>query len=451
MKKDKLYLESLGCTKNLIDAEMMLGLLKNYGYDITDDIGAATIAVINTCGFIESAKEESIERILAVAKYKQSTLKKLVVTGCLSERYHSDLMNEMPEIDGLIGTGRFEEIVDVVEGVMKEIKEMRIGQTDNPYHENLKRVRTSPEHMAYIKIAEGCDHHCTYCIIPTLRGPLRSREMSAIVHEVQQLALEGVKELILIAQDTTSYGLDLEGKLMLPTLLKSLEIIEGIEWIRIMYCYPERVTTELIEVMKHSKKICPYMDLPIQHCEDRILKQMNRHMTKEKLIKTIYSLRESIPHIQLRTTLIVGFPGETESEFIALKDFVTQMKFDKLGVFTYSQEENTPAAQLPDQLKEEVKLARQSELMALQQEISKELQRLRIGKQETVLVEEQLEEYDGLYHYSGRTAGDAPEIDGLVYFNASQSLEIGDFMTVCITDALEYDLLGVMVDEIELS
>lgn len=444
---DKIYLESLGCTKNLIDAEMMLGLLQEYGFEIAVNIEEATIAVINTCGFIESAKEESIAHILAAARHKQTTLKKLVVTGCLSERYHRELLEEMPEIDGLVGTGRFEEIADVVKGVMNEIRELRIGQTDHPYHETLKRVRTSPGYMAYVKIAEGCDHHCTYCIIPTLRGPLRSRKLEAITNEAKALAREGVKELILIAQDTTSYGLDLEGKLLLPQLLTELEKIDGIHWIRLMYCYPERVTPELIRVIKNSSKICAYMDLPIQHSENRVLKRMKRHTTRGKLLSTIQQLREAIPGIKLRTTLIVGFPGETEEEFQGLKSFVEEVKFDKLGVFTYSQEENTPAARLEDQLDEETKTARQVEIMQVQQRVSAQLQRLRIGTQEEVLVEELLSEEPDGYQYAGRTSGDAPEIDGLVYIRSKEMLPLGEFVQLTITDAMEYDLVGVIAGE----
>lgn len=449
MMNNKIYMESLGCTKNLIDAEMMLGLLKEYGFEIAEDISNATIAVINTCGFIESAKEESISHILAAARYKESTLKKLIVTGCLSERYHQELMNEMPEIDGLIGTGRFEEIADVVENVMKEIKELRIGQTDHLYHENVTRFRTSPGYMAYLKIAEGCDHHCTYCIIPTLRGPLRSREMSAIIKEAKQLAEEGVIELILIAQDTTSYGVDFGSEPLLPALLTELEKIEGIEWIRLMYCYPERVTTELVEVMKNSRKICAYMDLPIQHSEDRILKRMKRHTTKEKLLATIKMLRNTIPNIKLRTTLIVGFPGETHEEFEALNAFVQEVKFDKLGVFAYSQEENTPAAKLKDQIDEETKNDRQEKIMKTQQAISSQIQRAMIGNIETVLVEELLDDEEGVYQYAGRTSGDAPEIDGLVYIHSKNKLSVGQFVKVNITDALEYDLMGVIAGEDE--
>jgi len=442
-------MESLGCTKNLIDAEMMLGLLQDYGYSVTERVEEATIAVINTCGFIESAKEESIGRILAVARHKETTLSKLIVTGCLSERYHQELLNEMPEIDGMVGTGRFEEIAQVVESVLKEQRELRVGQVDSAYQENLRRVRTSSQHMAYIKIAEGCNHHCTYCIIPKLRGPLRSRRMEAVVQEAAALATEGVKELILIAQDTTSYGVDLYHEPSLAQLLVMLEGIEGIEWIRIMYCYPERINHSLLETMQKSRKICTYLDLPIQHSEDRILKLMNRHTTREKLTETITMIREKVPGVILRTTLIVGFPGETEADFIALKSFVEEMAFDKLGVFTYSQEEDTPAAGMKDQIDEETKKRRQQEIMELQQRISQRLQRNKIGSLVTVLVEEDLDSEIGAYQYAGRTMGDAPEIDGLVYFDAPHKLLAGTFVRVKITDALEYDLMGVMTDEAE--
>ncbi|SMP47804.1 30S ribosomal protein S12 methylthiotransferase RimO [Anoxynatronum buryatiense] len=449
MNTNKIYLESLGCTKNLIDAEMMLGLLQDYGYNVTDRIEEATIAVINTCGFIESAKEESISRILAAARHKQTTLSKLIVTGCLSERYHQELLNEMPEIDGMVGTGRFEEIAQVVENVMKEQRELRIGQIDQPYQEKLRRVRTSANHLAYLKIAEGCNHHCTYCIIPKLRGPLRSRRIEAVIQEASDLAAEGVKELILIAQDTTSYGIDLYHQPSLTRLLEELERIKGIRWIRIMYCYPERIDMKLLDTIHKSQKICAYLDIPIQHSEDRILKRMNRQTTRKKLIHTISMIREKIPGIVLRTTLIVGFPGETEEEFVSLKSFVEEMAFDKLGVFTYSQEEDTPAATMQEQVDEDTKKRRQQEIMQLQQSVSRRIQRNKIGSRLSVFVEEKLDSSDSNYHYAGRTTGDAPEIDGLVYFDAPHELETGTFVPVVITDALEYDLMGVMIDEAE--
>jgi ribosomal protein S12 methylthiotransferase len=446
---NKIYMESLGCSKNLIDAEIMLGLLKTYGYQITEQIEEATIAVINTCGFIESAKEESIERILAAAGHKKASLKKLVVTGCLSERYHQELLDEMPEIDGMLGTGRLEEIADVLENVMKEQRELRVGQIDHPYNEKLKRVRTSASHMAYVKISDGCNHYCAYCIIPKLRGPYRSRKIESIVSEVKTLADEGVKEIILIAQDTTSYGVDRAGCYELPELLRELEKIDGIHWVRLMYCYPERMTRELLTVMQQSSKICAYLDLPIQHSEDRILKRMNRKTTHADIVSVIDLARNMIPGIILRTTLIVGFPGETEAEFEALKSFVKQMQFDKLGVFTYSQEEDTPAALFEDQIPQDVKERRQQELMQVQQTVSKMLQRAKIGSVMDVLVEELLDQTGDTFQYAARTRGDAPEIDGLVYVASNRVLQTGAFAKVLITDAMEYDLMGVMADETE--
>ncbi|RQD67183.1 MAG: 30S ribosomal protein S12 methylthiotransferase RimO [Tindallia sp. MSAO_Bac2] len=443
----KIYFESLGCSKNLVDAEIMMDLLHKNKYTITDDLEQAEIAVINTCGFIDSAKEESIQHILSTAKYKEKLLKKLIVTGCLAERYKDELINEMPEIDALLGTGRYEEIVDLVGESIYEQNRIRTGNIDQLYNEEMSRFRTTPDYMAYVKIADGCDNHCTYCVIPQLRGKYRSREIDAIVKEAESLADSGVKEIVLIAQDTTAYGIDIYNKFMLPELLYKLENIHGIQWIRLLYCYPERITDELIYAMKTCSKVCKYLDIPIQHSEDRILKRMNRAARKDKIIQLVSKLRNEMPGITIRTTLIVGFPGETEEEFNSLKEFVKTMKFDKLGVFDYSQEEGTPAATMAQQIDHNVKIQRKESVMLLQQQISAEIQNGYVGQVKQIIVEESLVESDDIIEYIGRTENDAPEIDGSVYFTSRLKLTIGDIVPVRITGALEYDLMGEAIDE----
>lgn len=443
----RIYFESLGCSKNLIDAEIMMELLRKNNYIITNEIDLADIAVVNTCGFIDSAKEESIQHILATAKHKENQLKKLIVTGCLAERYKSELLDEMPEIDALLGTGRYEEIVDLVEESIQEIKTIRTGNINHEYNESTGRFLTTPSYMAYVKIADGCNNHCTYCIIPKLRGAYRSREIEGVLREVRELVASGVKEVVLIAQDTTAYGHDRYQKYMLPALLEEMEKIKELRWIRLLYCYPERITNELIQVMKKSKKICPYLDIPIQHSEDAILKRMNRSARKDMLFQLLERLRTEIPNIVLRTTLIVGFPGETEEDFQNLKSFIKKMKFDKLGVFEYSQEEGTVAADMEDQIDDAIKKSRKEAIMELQQHISENLQLNHVGSIKQVLLEELLSETDMGYEYLGRTEQDAPEIDGVVYVTSKTMLSPGEIISVKITGALEYDLMGEAIYE----
>ncbi|AOY77264.1 30S ribosomal protein S12 methylthiotransferase RimO [Clostridium formicaceticum] len=438
------YLESLGCSKNLIDAEVMLGLLNKYGYKLTNDKLKADVIIVNTCGFIESAKEESINKIIEMGELKKDKLKLLIISGCLGERYASELLKELPEVDAIVGTGNYNEIIEIIHESIKGNKIVRIGNVDSIYDESLPRFQTTPTHSAYVKISDGCDNYCTYCIIPKLRGKYRSRKMESIVEEVQQLAENGVKEIILIAQDTTRYGIDLYGEYKFSHLLQQLNEIKGIQWIRLLYCYPEMITDKLIETIAKYNKICKYIDMPIQHCSDEILKKMNRRTNKESLVKTINKLRKEVPEIVIRTSLIVGFPGEEENHFNELLEFVEEMKFDRLGVFMYSQEENTAAAKMPNQVAEDIKEQRQKRIMEIQQKISLDKNNEKISKILEVLVEEELE---GSGEYLGRTKGDAPEIDGLVYIQTKTPIAIGDIVPVKITSALEYDLIGEKVDE----
>lgn len=439
-----IYLESLGCSKNLIDAEIMLGLLNKYKYKLTNSKHKADVIIVNTCGFIDSAKEESINKIIEMGELKRENLKLLIVSGCLGERYAEDLLKELPEVDAIVGTGNYDEIIDIINETMKGNKTVRIGNVDKVYDETLPRFQTTANYSAYVKISDGCDNFCTYCIIPKLRGKYRSRKIEGIMKEAQLLADQGVKEIILIAQDTTRYGIDLYDQYMLPKLLRELNNIEGIQWIRLLYCYPEMITDELIETIANQEKICKYIDIPIQHCSDEVLKKMNRRTSKQKLIELIERLRFQIPDIVIRTSLIVGFPGEREEHFSDLVDFVSSIKFDRLGVFTYSQEENTPAARMTDQVAEDVKIERQRKIMELQQQISLDKNREKIGKIVDVLIEEKLE---GNNEYLGRTRGDAPEIDGLVYLQSESPIKPGDIIPARINNALEYDLIGERIDE----
>ncbi|TCO79885.1 30S ribosomal protein S12 methylthiotransferase RimO [Marinisporobacter balticus] len=440
----KVSIESLGCAKNLVDSEVMMGLLSQYKYQLTNDKYEADIIIINTCGFIEAAKQESINTIIELGSLKKDgNCKLLVVSGCLAERYSKDLLEELPEVDAVIGTGNYPEIIKVIDDTLKGKKVVKSGNINIEISEDLPRILSTPSYTAYLKIAEGCDNHCTYCIIPKLRGVYRSRKMEYIIEEAKELAKNGVQEVILIAQDTSTYGIDLYGEIKLPALLKKLAKIEGLKWIRILYCYPDQVSDELIAVMAEESKICKYLDLPIQHCNNNVLKRMNRQTTKEHILRVINKLRESIKDMHLRTSLIVGFPGETEEDFNELKEFVKEVKFDRLGVFTYSQEEDTPAAKFSDQIPEEIKEERRNEIMHIQKEISFQKNREKIENIYDILIEEQVEEYV----YIGRTAYDSPEVDGVVYFNATNTLNLGELVKVRITDTLEYDLLGEIVDE----
>ncbi len=443
----KVYIESLGCSKNLIDSELMLGILKKNGYEITTDQEQAHAIVVNTCGFIEAAKEESINEILKMGALKKNRLKTLIVAGCLGERYAKDLLEELPEVNAIVGTGDYERIVEVMNETLEGKRLYYVGNVDRTFDEEHKRVLTTPQHTAYLKISDGCDNLCTYCIIPKLRGKYRSRKMEDILREAKDLVDQGVKEVILIAQDTTRYGIDLYGEFRLPKLLDELQKIEGMQWIRMLYSYPEMITEELIESMKNNSKVCRYLDIPIQHASDPVLKRMNRRTDHQQLRDLIENLRREIPDIVLRTSLIVGFPGETEEDFQILKEFVKTQRFDRLGAFTYSMEEDTPAYHLPDHLSEGVKEQRKKEIMELQQSISLEKNRAKVGRVMSVLIEETLEPGE----YLGRSEGDAPEIDGGVYVTSASPLKPGDMVTVKVTGAMEYDLMGESVDENELS
>ena len=440
-----IFFVSLGCDKNLVDSEEMLGALTSGGYRITDDESKADVIIINTCCFIHDAKEESIQTILEMASYKeQGNCKALIVTGCLAQRYKEEITQEIPEVDAVLGTNSQESILEAVskalEGKVTHIFTPLEGIPDLPG----KRMMTTGGYYEYLKIAEGCDKHCTYCIIPSIRGSYRSVPMEKLISQAEELAEQGVKELILVAQETTLYGKDLYGEKSLHLLLKKLCQIPGIQWIRILYCYPEEIYPELIDTIRTEKKICHYLDLPIQHASDRILKKMGRRTTKQQLKDIVGELRRNIPDIMLRTTLITGFPGETAEDHEELMEFVNEMEFERLGVFTYSPEENTPAALMENQIEEEVKENRKEELMELQQEISLDNGEKLIGKTLTVMVEGKVADENA---YVGRTYGDAPGIDGYIFINTGELLMSGDFVRVKVTGALEYDLIGEIEDE----
>lgn len=441
----KLLFISLGCDKNLADSEEMLGLLTADGHEIVDDEEQAEGIIINTCCFINDAKEESVETILEMAEYKKAgSCRVLIITGCMAQRYQKEIIQEIPEVDAVLGTTSYEDIV-------KALKEAEAGNRFEEFKDidylpetGGKRVLTTGGHFGYLKIAEGCDKHCTYCIIPSLRGRFRSVPMERLLAQAEDMAEQGVRELILVAQETTVYGTDLYGRKSLHLLLKELCKIKGIRWIRLLYCYPEEIYDEMIQVMKEEKKICHYLDLPIQHANDRILRRMGRRTTKEELVATVTKLRREIPDIVLRTTLITGFPGETEEDHQELMEFVDEMEFDRLGAFTYSAEEDTPAASMEGQIPEEVKEARREELMELQQEISYEKGNARIGQELLVMIEGKV---SGESAYIARTYGDAPKVDGYIFVQTGELLMTGDFAKVRVTGALEYDLIGELADE----
>lgn len=440
---------SLGCDKNLVDTEVMLGLLAKNGHQMIDDETQADIVIVNTCCFIHDAKEESIQTILEMAQLKETAaLKKLIVTGCLAQRYKEEILEEIPEVDAVLGTTSYDEIAEVIDGLFSdspmERADARMIMKDVDYLPETQKGRlvTTGGHFAYLKIAEGCDKHCTYCIIPKIRGNFRSVPMEELIDEAKELADQGVKELILVAQETTLYGKDIYGEKSLPRLLKALCKIQGLRWIRILYCYPEEITDELIQVIKEEPKICHYLDLPIQHASDAILKRMGRKTSKEQLISIIGKLREEIPDITLRTTLITGFPGETDEQHEELMDFVDQMEFERLGVFTYSPEEDTPAAEMPDQISEEIKQDRQAELMELQQDIVFDRNEDLIGEEMLVMIEGKVADENA---YVGRTYRDAPNVDGLIFVNTDEELVSGDFAKVKVTGAMDYDLIGELL------
>lgn len=441
----KVLFISLGCDKNLVDSEMMLGMLAQNGYEFTDDEREADIVIVNTCCFIGDAKEESVNTILEMAELKKSgDIEMLIVAGCLAERYREEIQTEIPEVDAILGTMAIDEVVRTLTEVSDGIRENHYKSLDEEPLTGVKRVVTTGGHYAYLKIAEGCDKHCTYCIIPKVRGNYRSVPMEHLIREAEELADKGVKELILVAQETTVYGKDLYGHKALPKLLRALCRISGIYWIRILYCYPEEIDDDLIQTIREEKKICHYLDLPIQHASDRILQRMGRKTDKKQLQGIIGKLRDAIPDICLRTTLITGFPGETEAEHEELIEFIDQMEFDRLGVFTYSQEEDTPAALMPDQIPEEVKLSRQAQLMELQQEIAFEAAKDMVGRTVTAMIEGKVADENA---YVARTYKDAPNVDGFLFVNTDRELITGDFVKVKVTASYEYDLIGELEDE----
>ena len=440
----KVGMVSLGCSKNRVDGEMMLYTLKEKGFELVKDVAYSDVAIVNTCGFIEDAKQESIEEILELVRLKSSgTIQAIIVTGCLAERYQSEVMKELYEVDAVVGIGGNKDIAAVIEEVLEKKKvELYPEKTELPLCGG--RVRSTPFYYSYLKIAEGCDNRCTYCAIPLIRGRFRSRPMEDILNEAKDLSEKGVKEFIVIAQDTSRYGEDLCGKSLLPELLRELCAIKTVQYIRVLYCYPERITDELIEVFRTEKKLLKYIDIPMQHCSASVLKRMNRKGDRNSLSELVRKLREKVPGIVIRTTLMTGFPGETQEDFIELSEFVEEMRFDRMGCFAYSQEENTPAASMPDQLDEDTKRHRQNIIMEQQGRIISELNRKYIGKTIGVLCEG----YDRMSGCCyGRSAGDAPEVDGKVYFiTEGKRPRIGDVVKVAVTDSLDYDLMGQTVN-----
>ena len=441
----KILFVSLGCDKNLVDTEMMLGMLAERGHTFTDSEEEAEAVVVNTCCFIGDAKEESVNTLLQMAQLKkEGRLRVLIAAGCLAQRYREEIRQEIPEVDEILGTMAIDRIADAIDEVEAGRRENHITEPDAPIVYGKKRSVTTGGHYAYLKIAEGCDKRCTYCIIPKVRGGYRSVPMDALVKEAEGLAQAGVRELILVAQETTVYGRDLYGKKALPELLEKLCRIPGLYWIRLLYCYPEEITDELIACMKKEPKICHYLDMPIQHACDRILKRMGRRTDQKELRERIGRLREEIPDICLRTTLISGFPGETQEEFEELYNFADEMEFDRLGVFPYSQEEGTPAAEFPDQIPQEIRESRRDELMELQQEIAFEKAQAQKGRTLLAMIEGKVEDENA---YVARTYMDAPGVDGLLFINTSKQLLTGDFVRVRVTGSYEYDLIGELEDE----
>lgn len=440
----KILFVSLGCDKNLVDTEVMLGLLTSRGHQIVDREDMADVIVVNTCCFIHDAKEESIQTILEMAEYKKSgQVKALIVTGCLAQRYKQEIIDEIEEVDAVLGTASYDKILEAIDEALAGHSMVQMTSLEELPLPDSKRLVTTGGHFAYLKIAEGCDKHCTYCIIPKIRGNFRSVPMEHLLKEAEYLVSQGVKEIILVAQETTLYGKDIYGEKSLPRLLRELCKISELRWIRILYCYPEEITDELIQVIKEEDKICNYLDLPIQHACDDILKRMGRRTSKAQLMEMIAKLRKEIPDITLRTTLITGFPGETWEQHEELMDFIDEMEFDRLGVFTYSPEEDTPAAIMADQIEEEVKEDRQADIMELQQEIAFEQAEAMIGKEVLVMIEGKVA---GENAYVGRTYKDAPNVDGFIFVETSEELMSGDFVKVKVTGALEYDLIGEIVE-----
>lgn len=441
----KILFVSLGCDKNLVDSEVMLGLLRERGYEITNDENQAEVIVVNTCSFIHDAREESIQTILEMAEMKKKGVcRLLIVAGCLAEKYKEEILDELPEVDAVIGTTAYDAVCDVIDRSLLGERVQAFESINRLPVVKTKRVITTGGYSSYLKISEGCDKHCTYCIIPKLRGNYRSVPMEYVLEDARMLAASGVTELNIVAQETTTWGKDIYGEKRLHELLRALCRIEGVEWIRLLYCYPEEITDELIEVIRTEPKICHYLDMPIQHCSDRILKRMGRRTSRKELEEVIAKLRRKIPDIALRTTLISGFPGETEEDQEDLKSFIQTIQFDRLGVFTYSPEEGTPAAAMGNQIPEEIKAERRDELMALQQQISAEKTGNMVGQVLKVLVEGRIPE-EGIY--VGRTYRDAPDVDGYVFLEAEEEIISGNFVTAEITGADEYDLTGEVLYE----
>ena len=442
----KIGMVSLGCPKNQVDAEMMLADLKNAGYEITPTEAEAEVIIVNTCGFLESAVSEAIENIVEVAQYKaDGTLKALIVTGCMAERYRDQISENLPEVDVVVGIGKNSDIAEIINSALKGEKKNYFGAKEDMPLEGERVISTAP-YTAYLKIADGCDNCCTYCAIPMIRGKFRSRSIDSVIAEAQKLAENGIKELVLVAQDTTRYGEDLYGKAQLATLLRKLDGIEGIEWIRILYTYPERIDSELIAAIKECKSVAKYLDIPIQHCNGRILKEMNRSGDKDSLAKLMKQLRDEIPEITIRTTIITGFPGETEEDFQELCEFLSEQKFDRLGCFPYSQEPDTPAADFPNQVDPQLRQDRAEIIMNDQLGVVRDKNEAKAGSIEKVIIEG----YDDYIRcYFGRSQADAPEIDGKVFFFSPRPLEIGTFVEVLINDTVEYDLLGELWEEEE--
>lgn len=436
---EKVKIVTLGCEKNLVDSEIMSGLIDARGYTLVEDEKEATVIIVNTCGFIDAAKEESVNTILDMSDLKQTGhLKALIVSGCLTQRYKDEMMKEMPEIDGIVGTGDFDQINGIIDEALLGKRPILVGNPVFNYEKELPRKLSTPRYTAYVKIAEGCDNACTFCSIPLMRGKFRSRSIESIVGEAERLAEQGVKEISLIAQDSTNYGTDLYDRFMLPALLNKVSEVPGIEWVRLHYAYPGFFTDELIDTIAANPKICKYIDMPLQHSEDRILKRMRRPGRQRDVRALVETIRERIPDVSIRTSMIVGFPGETDEEFENLARFVKEIQFDRLGVFTYSQEEDTPASRLPEQISDSVKEWRANTLMEIQREISKELSGRWIGKELDVLIER----YDGRNDvFIGRTQYDAPEIDGEVFVSHCKA-NIGELQKVRITHSFEYDLSG---------
>jgi len=442
--KKKIGFVSLGCAKNLTDTETMLGILSENDFEITANVSEAQVIVVNTCAFIESAKEESINSILEMAQYKAENCELIAVTGCLAQRYKEDIERELPEVDIILGTADYDKIADAITNFYdKKEKISIVGDANNPVSYDLPRIQSTPKYSAYLKIADGCDNFCTYCIIPKLRGKYRTRPIESIVKEAKQLAANGVKELILIAQDTAYYGM--ENKCgTLAGLIKELSKIDGIEWIRLQYCYPENITEELVEEIARNEKVVKYLDMPLQHVSDSVLKKMGRRSRLNEIENLICNLRKKIPNLTIRTSIIVGFPGETDEDFRILKEFLEKYRLDRVGVFMYSQEENTPAADFDNQIDEEIKKQRHDELMTLQQEISLAINKEKEGSFTRVIVEGYDEDE---FCYVGRTEADTPEVDGAAYIYSERELYAGEIVKVKVISSGEYDLTGVVTDE----